>query len=1332
MTKSLFCCLAVLALLLAQLPARASDDEYALRQITHSQGLSNSAVLSLYQDNRGLMWFGTYDGLNFYDSKSMEVFRADVTKPNVLLNNVIYGVNGADGDCIWISTAMGVSRFSVSRKCAIATYNRFKDGYRLLSNRSGDTWVTDRNQVYHYNIHTAQFDSLTIDYPDFCEALSFVDESGNLWLFSDTGHNVYYCQALCDEQNRWSYSLHLVELHPHSVGYTFYQNGMLNFIDSRNDLYLYDIERSSKVFICPVGELLATYGPLKGVVSFQDDIILAFEQNGLLKLNAARHYEAEVIDRSLRIFDIATDIRQDIVWVATDGMGTMTYSRRHILGTQLMYNELGNRLTRQVRSIFTDAQGDLWFGTKGDGLVRICDYSRLIDKRQPDKQIYVYAPNAKSPLERYERGLKEYQVFGLEESRYANGFWIGAADPGLAFYDRAADRIRPVTGFRTEVLKKVHRIYEQNDTTLWVTTGDSGLCKVTLAPPPVRTQARKVRQFIFDSQGKSVTNFFPMNVEGDSVLWLGSIGYGLVRFNMRTEAYRIYPIGGNHSVTLNDILSIHRKDSVFYLGTVSGLVKWRPGDDFRVKKAVLGREQGMLNDMIHGILEDKSGFLWLSTNKGLVKYNPKNDAFHTYYYSNDLQIGEFSDDAYLKCPYTGNLFFGGVNGLILLGEEVNNNDTFFPKIFVRDIELNGEPVRYDDHYDERRKALVFQGVSVDLSVRYVAPDYKEGDNYEYSYRLKGFKNEWTAFSSNNLATLKSVPYGNYVLELRYKKDVFDMSYHQRDVALIVFPPWYLSSSAYLFYFSLLMMAFFLIARFLVKYYRRGRMVRELMLREQYNVAEDITGRRLHMMPSSFGVIYSLCGKLQQYVGMPPAYYKLLDEMHESLLTDAFNNDEVWTDTMMVKKNLGALQSMSGEVNLKETSDEVIRMLMQRGCEHLADLQIEVSADERVYMPVSLLRYILFFLYSEASLVQGSVQVVIACHGDKLSIVLRFPPEGAEQLRQIEAGKMLQQPEANETPFKYTFYHALYLHAVERLDGSVSRFGHDLTLLLSLPRREEPVSASAGEPRPKVLFLEGRPELAWYVEDLLSARYEVHTVSTIKAAFSYLHRYTPEVFLADMQMFLNEENKFMEYMQTNKGLFQRVAFIPLISWKAALKFPAVYRALTTAMVVMPYNLMFLGEIVDQALRGRGDGVSPVPKDTLTDMAETEVTVEDDDEVEDTAFAKRLYAVIESHLDKEDLTTAFVASELNISTRQYYRKLKEITNLSSTDFIKSYRITRAAALLLETNLSVQDIIGKVGIQSRSYFYKEFTNRYGTTPKAYKQSMKNNTPPRLGLNN
>ena len=149
--------------------------------------------------------------------------------------------------------------------------------------------------------------------------------------------------------------------------------------------------------------------------------------------------------------------------------------------------------------------------------------------------------------------------------------------------------------------------------------------------------------------------------------------------------------------------------------------------------------------------------------------------------------------------------------------------------------------------------------------------------------------------------------------------------------------------------------------------------------------------------------------------------------------------------------------------------------------------------------------------------------------------------------------------------------------------------------------------------------------------------------------------------------------------------------------------------------MPYNILFLKEIVNMAVSRRSvkeDTVLVnVPGETGRDIiCET---------AEQANFAKQLLKVLDDNLDKEDLSTAFIAEQMNISPRQYYRRFKEISGLSPTDFIKNYRIEKAAALLLETDWPILKVISEVGIQSRSYFYKEFASRYGVTPKVHKKN-------------
>jgi len=175
---------------------------------------------------------------------------------------------------------------------------------------------------------------------------------------------------------------------------------------------------------------------------------------------------------------------------------------------------------------------------------------------------------------------------------------------------------------------------------------------------------------------------------------------------------------------------------------------------------------------------------------------------------------------------------------------------------------------------------------------------------------------------------------------------------------------------------------------------------------------------------------------------------------------------------------------------------------------------------------------------------------------------------------------------------------------------------------------------------------------------------------------------------------------------------KTAFVPLLSWKSATAIQQELVLWADSYVVLPYDILFLRETVHKAIYGKY-----LPKqiymDDLGDFRElvTCTTTEQAD------FLKKILQIIHNNIDREDLGSSFIASQMAMSTRQLYRKFKEVSNASPSDLIKNIRMEKAAGLLQTSELSIQDVIMEVGIASRSYFYKEFSRKYGMTPKDFR---------------
>ena len=222
------------------------------------------------------MWFGTYDGVNCWDGKTMEVFRSDFSADKTLSNNVIHAISQADSSCLWISTHLGVNRFSQKTKQIIGSYDLPND-YSVHSNSSGNTWVLAKNRIYYYNTNHQNFIlGQTPALQDDMSQRAFVTDDGALWLFPfHTGQiQNYSLNTFSADSLSVKLSVSTTNFHSKAIEDIFYQNDIFCFMDCDKDLYMYDISRKSKIYIRNLSSLVQKYGGDKGIVPFMKTFLL--------------------------------------------------------------------------------------------------------------------------------------------------------------------------------------------------------------------------------------------------------------------------------------------------------------------------------------------------------------------------------------------------------------------------------------------------------------------------------------------------------------------------------------------------------------------------------------------------------------------------------------------------------------------------------------------------------------------------------------------------------------------------------------------------------------------------------------------------------------------------------------------------------------------------------------------------------------------------------------------------------------------------------------------------------------------------------------------------
>lgn len=263
---------------------------------------------------------------------------------------------------------------------------------------------------------------------------------------------------------------------------------------------------------------------------------------------------------------------------------------------------------------------------------------------------------------------------------------------------------------------------------------------------------------------------YDIEFENDSILWVASRGEGLVRFNPETEEKTGYKLTNGENQLVNDILVVyHDSHDNLWLGTSFGLCRITEVGEKRLEYINYTTESGLPNNTIHGIVEDPKGYLWLSTNKGLARFDPRTDVFTNYTNPNDLRVLEFSDNAYSICPQKEILFFGGIDGFTSIRTNDKNMPVFTPNFYFNSLKLYGTEVAIADYTKTRDQANVIELSHNQnfFTLSFVAPDYVNGHKYTYQYSLGGHSDKWIDNGSSNSITFTNMVPGTYSLKVRF-------------------------------------------------------------------------------------------------------------------------------------------------------------------------------------------------------------------------------------------------------------------------------------------------------------------------------------------------------------------------------------------------------------------------------------------------------------------------------------------------------------------------------------------------------------------------------------
>lgn len=1331
-----------------------------LRQITTADGLASSAVTCIHQSDDGMLWIGTLDGLNAYYGE--QVIRTDMDRLHSLEGHIIENIVETECHDMWIQTSYGLHRLErLSRKTT--SFLQFTGVYTLRLAGNNRVMVRDiNNRFYLYQSDKKDFTS--VEYQSL-KGEKLVDMGATVdfcWLAGNKGLYRYDWTETGEGTVKLDRAVCLVDS-PVKFCRTSERPEMVYVIDMENRLYQVDIRRGEKTFILNLGKEVDGRGTLTGITECGGSWFISFKVAGVLKYEYNQTKRAwNCADLGIRsgVFGILKDKRQNLVWIATDGQGLYLYWKGVYSIRSYKYSDFNNRLGKPVRALFVDDRNWLWIGTKGEGLL-------AIDRSNPDSHLFectqkLYTSSNSS--------LPDNSVYALSPSAHG-GFWIGT-EGGIAFYHYESRSVQSVQG-GTDV-EYVHSIQEVGDSVLWIATVGKGVFKAKINRAGTLLKLSRMRHFDVDGGNFSSNYFFAMHYTSKGDLWLGNRGHGV---------FKMYPYGmeptawpnKQRSMLQNDVFALYEHKNVLWIGTGCGLVG--QGEDG--KEWFIDQNDGLPNNIVHSLQVDSKDGLWVATNNGLAQLSPDFSEVKNYGSRDGLRVTEFSDGATFRTNET--LYFGGVDGWV----EVSGNseykaepEAYRPPLYF--IHLRSGDKEISLHLLKQNNPNEMENTKVELerdenvfTISFKAMDYLNMGDYRYSYKVeKSEETGWVDNGSLNTVSLAQLQPGHYIFRVKYRNVA--TGYESDPVALEIHvkPYWWQSTfMTFLYWLGFLLGTGYLS----ITHYRKTRRRHQYALQAmEQRHKEELYEEKLrfftnitHEFSTPLTLIYGPCERILSYEGADDFVrrYVSIIQKHTGRLYQLIQ-EIVDYRRIETKHQQLHLESFNVSEYVHETCEVFIEMAEKNGVTLSEDIESDIfwNTDRRN------LPKIVVNLLSNA--------MKYTPRDGKVKVSLCKLPEGKLQLKVYNTGKGIKEEDRIRIFNRYSILDeveenasnglsrnglgmAICHSSVKLLEGDIvinSEVGvyaeFVVTLpLLPLPEGEEakvyvkdlvPLSVQNQEmlkrmtndnseeevrtvveesggrqtDKPSVLVVDDNKDILYLLREVMSHSYDVKTARSSEEALTALKTVTPNLIITDVMMPGTDGMTLTRQLKQNKHTMH----IPIVILSARNTDEAKTEGIQAgadAYIGKPFNVQYLRSVVNRLIESRKNMVEYYNTSACSyEYVEGQLVKQEDRE-----FIQALNEVVEKQKLDSELTTEDIAAALNISSRSLYRRLKLLGLPAPKEYVRERKMEKAVKLLLTSGLSIQEIIFECGFNNRAHFYKDFSKRFGMTPKEFR--LQNRTP-------
>lgn len=1311
----------------------SGNSNYSFKHYNSNNGLSQNTVRSILQDNQGFMWFGTKDGLNRFDGRSFSVFKFS---PNgKLTDNVIHRILQDERDNIWVATEEGVYIYDVYQE----EFHRFNrttaenDSVvgvvtEMVKDLEGDIWMSVENKgVFHYN--------LTDDILTFYAIPLVKDGLKMVSLCADNNNGV------------WVFP---------------YSSPFLHINKESKEITRYNLEDDET--------LMSSVGEISDVIMDQQNVLLvATSQKGLIAINTINKTHRVLMekdDRGETIFVRCIErIDPNTLWIGSES-GVYIYHSdteevMNLRHDESLYNTLSDNA---IYSIYKDRDGGIWVGSYFGGV----DYH---SNQQTNFELF-YPLVANKEL----RGKRIREFCAAPEGN----IWIGTEDGGLHLFNPEKGVFMQIPHQLEKLYTNIHALYSDGED-LWIGTFSKGLHRYNYKSGKLVTYTHsgdphsishnspfaicKDRQGmlwigtlsgvdIYDDKndcflhmekvkGVSIQDIFE---DSHGFIWISTFLDGLYRFDPATNEWDLFVHNPLYPASLpyNKTTSVYEdsKNRLWVTTQGGGLGLFdRKSGTF----STINSSHGLPNDVVYQIVDDSDGYLWLSTNLGIVRFDQERRTFKNFTVSNGLKTNQFNYKSSYKTR-DGIIYFGSLDGFVRFDptgfiEKQLNSPLFFTELYVNNQKLTPidgkSPLKKSLMYTETLNLPHHQN---SLSISFARLDYTGTETGQIFYMLEGFDKTWIPAAGSRSIVYSNLKPGNYKLVLGISRKDYEGSIeHVKSLSIHIKPPFWLNRLAFLLYFFLFLTAIYLLTHYLTI---RNRLRQKVKMRD----FEQLKERELYRSKINFFT------NVAHEIRTPLTLIKA--PLEHVLMTEEVS-DGVKENLLIMSKNTGRLLSLTNQLlDFRKTESDAYLLTLQT--QNVKDLIREtilrftpLAKQKNITMETLLPEYDLFvqldkeaFLKIISNLLSNALKFcdhyvcleasILESERREFHLVTVNDGERIPSAYENEIFKpFVQIIDGQETGVSGTGIGLALASSLAELHGGSLHFENrdnynrfHLTLPVgNICDRENSVSepenrdirmGSLEEEHRKeatILLVDDDTELLQFEAKFLSIHYRILVAENGLQALDQLKKSAVNLIVTDVMMPEMDGFEFTQMVKSDVE-FSHIPVILLTAKVMAQSKVQGYELGADAYLEKPFSVEVLLARIENLLQGRERLRQTFLKNPFIGAASMALNKSD------AAFMKKLDEVIQDNLSDSDFNVEEMAEHFNMSRASFYRKVKGVLDLTPNEYIRVERLKLAAQLLKQDDYKINEICYMVGFNSPSYFAKCFQQQFGILPKDFQE--------------